>query len=163
MRMSLSNASNPVKVLLLIGVLISPWLFSQAVIFVIASDQEIESMPICESNSGNCAHLGGGENYRINNSLPTQIDINSSQAWVIISNYIEDNNGKILIENGNGINYYVHFVEKTSFWNFPDDIVIQISGNDEGCVIEIHSESRLGWGDVGINPERINKIHELLV
>ena len=163
MRMSFSNASNPVKVLLLIGVLISPWLFSQAVIFVIASDQEIESMPICESNSGNCAHLGGGENYRINNSLPTQIDINSSQAWVIISNYIEDNNGKILIENGNGINYYVHFVEKTSFWNFPDDIVIQISGNDEGCVIEIHSESRLGWGDVGINPERINKIHELLV
>ena len=163
MRMSLSNASNPVKVLLLIGVLISPWLFSQAVIFVIASDQEIESMPICESNSGNCAHLCGGENYRINNSLPTQIDINSSQAWVIISNYIEDNNGKILIENGNGINYYVHFVEKTSFWNFPDDIVIQISGNDEGCVIEIHSESRLGWGDVGINPERINKIHELLV
>ncbi len=163
MRMSLSNASNPVKVLLLIGVLISPWLFSQAVIFVIASDQEIESMPICESNSGNCAHLGGGENYRINNSLPTQIDINSSQAWVIISNYIEDNNGKILIENGNGINYYVHFVEKTSFWNFPDDVVIQISGNDEGCVIEIHSESRLGWGDVGINPERINKIHELLV
>ena len=163
MRMSLSNASNPVKVLLLIGVLISPWLFSQAVIFVIAGDQEIESMPICESNSGNCAHLGGGENYRINNSLPTQIDINSSQAWVIISNYIEDNNGKILIENGNGINYYVHFVEKTSFWNFPDDIVIQISGNDEGCVIEIHSESRLGWGDVGINPERINKIHELLV
>ena len=163
MRMSLSNASNPVKVLLLIGVLISPWLFSQAVIFVIASDQEIESMPICESNSGNCAHLGGGENYRINNSLPTQIDINSSQAWVIISNYIEDNNGKILIENGNGINYYVHFVEKTSFWNFPDDVVIQISGNDEGCFIEIHSESRLGWGDVGINPERINKIHELLV
>ena len=163
MRMSLSNASNPVKVLLLIGVLISPWLFSQAVIFVIASDQEIESMPICESNSGNCAHLGGGENYRINNSLPTQIGINSSQAWVISSNYIEDNNGKILIENGNGINYYVHFVEKTSFWNFPDDIVIQISGNDEGCVIEIHSESRLGWGDVGINPERINKIHELLV
>ena len=163
MRMSLSNASNPVKVLLLIGVLISTWLFSQAVIFVIASDQEIESMPICESNSGNCAHLGGGENYRINNSLPTQIDINSSQAWVIISNYIEDNNGKILIENGNGINYYVHFVEKTSFWNFPDDVVIQISGNDEGCVIEIHSESRLGWGDVGINPERINKIHELLV
>ncbi len=163
MRMSLSNASKPVKVLLLIGVLISPWLFSQAVIFVIASDQEIESMPICESNSGNCAHLGGGENYRINNSLPTQIDINSSQAWVIISNYIEDNNGKILIENGNGINYYVHFVEKTSFWNFPDDVVIQISGNDEGCVIEIHSESRLGWGDVGINPERINKIHELLV
>tara|TARA_B000000565_G_scaffold92492_1_gene68145 strand:+ start:410 stop:895 length:486 start_codon:yes stop_codon:yes gene_type:complete len=161
--MSLSNASKPVKVLLLIGVLISPWLFSQAVIFVIASDQEIESMPICESNSGNCAHLGGGENYRINNSLPTQIDINSSQAWVIISNYIEDNNGKILIENGNGINYYVHFVEKTSFWNFPDDVVIQISGNDEGCVIEIHSESRLGWGDVGINPERINKIHELLV
>ena len=130
--MSLSNASNTVKFLLLIGVLISPWLFSQAVIFVIASDQEIESMPICESNSGNCAHLGGGENYRINNSLPTQIDINSSQAWVIISNYIEDNNGKILIENGNGINYYVHFVEKTSFWNFPDDIVIQISGNDEG-------------------------------
>jgi len=163
MRMSLSNASKPVKVLLLIGVLISPWLFSQAVIFVIASDQEIESMPICESNSGNCAHLGGGENYRINNLLPTQIDINSSQAWVIISNYIEDNNGKILIENGNGINYYVHFVEKTSFWNFPDDVVIQISGNDEGCVIEIHSQSRLGWGDVGINPERINKIHELLV
>tara|TARA_B100001287_G_C22627552_1_gene503345 strand:+ start:770 stop:1261 length:492 start_codon:yes stop_codon:yes gene_type:complete len=163
MRVSLSNASNPVKVAFFVVLLISPWLFTQAVIIVLASDQEIESMPTCESNSGNCAHLGGGENYRMDNSLPTQIDVNSSQAWDIISNYIEDSDGKILVETENGINYYVHFVEKTNFWKFPDDVVIQISGNEEGCIIEMHSESRLGWGDVGFNPDRLNRIHELLI
>ena len=163
MRMSLSNASNPVKVLFFVVLLISPWLFTQAVIFVFAADEEIESMPTCEENSGNCAHLGGGENYRMNNSLPTQIEINSSQAWDIISNYIDENDAKILVESSNGINYYVHFVEKTNFWKFPDDVIIELSGNDEGCIIEMHSNSRLGWGDVGVNPDRLNKIHQLLV
>ena len=163
MRMFFSNASNPVKVLLFVGLLVSPWLFTQVGIAILAPDEDIESMPNCESNSGNCAHLGGGENYRMNNSLPTQIDINSSQAWDVISQYIDESNSNILVESGNGINFYVHFVEKTNFWKFPDDVIIQISGNEEGCIIEIHSESRLGWGDVGVNPDRINKIHELLV
>ena len=35
--------------------------------------------------------------------------------------------------------------------------------NEEGCIIEMHSESRLGWGDIGVNPDRLNRIYELLV
>ena len=163
MRMSLSNASLPVKVVFFVGLFVSPWLFTQAVILVIANDENIESMPTCDSNSGNCAHLGGGENYRMNLSIPTQIGINSSHAWDIIQDYIDENNGKILVESDNGINFYVHFVEKTNFWQFPDDVIVQISGNEEGCIIEMHSESRLGWGDIGVNPDRLNRIYELLV
>jgi len=35
---------------------------------------------------------------------------------------------------------------------------------DEGTVeIELHSESRLGVGDMGVNPERLERIYDQLV
>jgi uncharacterized protein (DUF1499 family) len=46
---------------------------------------------------------------------------------------------------------------------FPDDVIVSIQASDSGSLLEIHSESRLGWGDLGVNPERIDNIYlELL-
>ena len=43
----------------------SPWLVVQIGIAVLAPDVEITDMPTCETTSGNCAHLGGGDDYRL--------------------------------------------------------------------------------------------------
>ena len=163
MRMPLSEASNSIKLLAVVGLLISPWLFTQIGIAILAPDEKIETMPSCEDDSGNCAHLGGGETYRMESSMATLLEVNSTMVWDKLLDYIEDNNGEILVESTSESSYYVHFVEKTSFWKFPDDIVISITDTTDSCVIEMHSHSRLGWGDIGVNPDRLNKIYEALI
>ncbi|RJU81119.1 MAG: DUF1499 domain-containing protein [Candidatus Poseidoniales archaeon] len=162
MRMPLSEASNPIKLLAVIGLLISPWFLTQVGIAILAPDKEIETMPSCELDSGNCAHLGGGETYRMDSSMATTVELNSSIVWDKLLDYIEDNGGEILVEITSQSSYYVHFVEKTPFWKFPDDIVISITDFSDSCVIEMHSHSRLGRGDIGVNPDRLNAIHETL-
>ena len=81
-----------------------------------------------------------------------------------LSAYISEYNCEILDEEISESTYYVHFVEHTPFWLFPDDVLVMIEVIDEGTVeIELHSESRLGVGDMGVNPERLERIYDQLV
>ena len=147
-----------------VGLLItSPWLIVQIGIVVLAPDVEITSMPTCEQDSGNCAHLGGGDDYRLNEIYPTSIDKTSEELYENLIQYIDTNDWELIYENNGEDTYYVHFVEITDFWQFPDDVVVSIQGTDSGSLLEIHSESRLGWGDLGLNPDRINTIYDSIV
>ena len=146
------------------GLLItSPWLIVQIGIVVLAPDVEISSMPTCEQDSRNCAHLGGGDDYRLNEIYPTSIDKASEELYEDLIQYIDTNDWELIYENNGEDTYYVHFVEITDFWQFPDDVVVSIQGTDSGSLLEIHSESRLGWGDLGLNPDRINTIYDSIV
>ncbi|MCH2649000.1 MAG: DUF1499 domain-containing protein [Candidatus Poseidoniaceae archaeon] len=147
-----------------VGLLItSPWLIVQIGIVVLAPDVEISSMPTCEQDSRNCAHLGGGDDYRLNEVYPTSIDKASEELYEDLIQYIDTNDWELIYENNGEDTYYVHFVEITDFWQFPDDVVVSIQGTDSGSLLEIHSESRLGWGDLGLNPDRINTIYDSIV
>ena len=146
------------------GLLItSPWLIVQIGIVVLAPDVEISSMPTCEQDSRNCAHLGGGDDYRLNEVYPTSIDKASEELYEDLIQYIDTNDWELIYENNGEDTYYVQFVETTDFWQFPDDVVVSIQGTDSGSLLEIHSESRLGWGDLGLNPDRINTIYDSIV
>ena len=146
------------------GLLItSPWLIVQIGIVVLAPDVKISSMPTCEQDSRNCAHLGGGIDYRLNEVYPTSIDKASEELYENLIQYIDTNDWELIYENNGEDTYYVHFVEITDFWQFPDDVVVSIQGTDSGSLLEIHSESRLGWGDLGLNPDRINTIYDSIV
>ena len=146
------------------GLLItSPWFIVQIGIVVLAPDVEISSMPTCEQDSRNCAHLGGGIDYRLNEVYPTSIDKASEELYEDLIQYIDTNDWELIYENNGEDTYYVHFVEITDFWQFPDDVVVSIQGTDSGSLLEIHSESRLGWGDLGLNPDRINTIYDSIV
>ena len=150
------------KAILLLALFVSPWLLVQGWIFVAAQDESISSMETCPETSANCAHLGGGENYRIE-SLPTLLDRSMDEIRSDLSDYVLDCNCKILYENQTDSTYYVHFVEHTSFWLFPDDVLVSIEKIDENAVeIELHSQSRLGIGDIGVNPERLERIYDQL-
>ena len=146
------------------GLLIaSPWLIVQIGIIVLAPDTEITEMPTCQQDSGNCAHLGGGDDYRLNEIYATSIDKTSEEIYDNLMRYIDTNDWELLYENNGEDTYYVHFVETTDFWQFPDDVVVSIQGTDSGSLLEIHSESRLGWGDIGLNPDRIDTIYDLII
>ena len=130
---------------------------------MLAPDVKISSMPTCEQDSRNCAHLGGGIDYRLNEVYPTSIDKASEELYEDLIQYIDTNDWELIYENNGEDTYYVHFVEHTPFWLFPDDVLVMIDVIDEGTVeIELHSESRLGVGDMGVNPERLERIYDQL-
>jgi hypothetical protein len=160
---SFANFHVATKVVVIALLIASPWLVVQLGIAVLAPDREITEMPTCETTSGNCAHLGGGDDYRLLETYATFLNQSSSVVYDSLIDYINSNDWDVLYEDSSQGNYYIHFVETTKFWLFPDDVIVSIQASDDGSLIEIHSESRLGWGDLGVNPERIDRIYlELL-
>ena len=151
------------NVLLVVGTLVAPWLLCQAWILTSAGDEPFETMPECDANSMNCAHLGGGADFRME-SLSLIIDAPLVEVREHLDAYIESNNADVLVEQQDENSTYVHFVERTSFWRFPDDVVVAVSVVDSTSTqIELHSQSRLGQGDLGVNPNRLEGLHAALL
>ena len=147
------------KAIMLTLILASPWLLVQAWILVAAQDETISDMETCPDGSANCAHLGGDANYRMEASSTT-LDRSMEEVRIKILDYILEYDCNILEEQSTESKYYVHFVEYTPFWLFPDDVLISIEVVDDSTVeIELHSQSRLGLGDMGVNPERLERIY----
>ena len=151
------------KTLLGVFILLSPWFLVQVWILAAAPDQAIEEMPTCSDTSSNCAHLGGGEYYRMDVTTVVFEGQSLEETKLRALDYIDEQSGDILLELETDEEYYVHFVEHTPFWLFPDDVVILITAEgDNSSKIELHSESRLGLGDLGVNPERLELLYDAL-
>lgn len=153
------------KVTAMVLLLCSPWLLCQAWIAVGAPDEAFTTMPVCSNDSGNCAHLGGDAMYRMDGEYTLIINQSSDVVWDKIVQYIDDSGSDILFEETDESgDYYTHFVERTSFWRFPDDISVSLTSIDGlSTEIELHSQSRLGQGDLGVNPNRLEKIYAVLI
>ena len=91
------------------------------------------------------------------------INLTADVVYGNLNDYLDDNAWDILIEESTDGTHYVHFVEVTPFWLFPDDVIVSIQDSGDSYIIEIHSESRLGWGDIGVNPARIDEIYSQLL
>ena len=152
------------KVTVMVLLLCSPWLLCQAWIAVGAPDEAFTTMPVCSNDSGNCAHLGGDAMYRMDGEYTLIINQSSVVVWDKIVQYIDDSGSDILFEETDESgDYYTHFVERTSFWRFPDDISVSLTSIDGlSTEIELHSQSRLGQGDLGVNPERLENLYVAL-
>lgn len=155
------NAST--KALAGVFLLLSPWFLVQIFILVAAPDEAFEEMPTCSESSSNCAHLGGGEYHRMDLTTVVLDGQSLEETTTLALEYIGDRGGDILFESESENEYFVHFVEHTPFWLFPDDVVLLITAEGENSSkIELHSESRLGYGDLGVNPERLEAVYEAL-
>lgn len=151
------------NVLLVVGALLAPWLLCQVWILTSAGDEPFEEMPQCDANSMNCAHLGGGADFRME-ELSLTIEAPIDEVQVNLNAFIESNNGDVLVEVEDENASYIHFVVRTSFWRFPDDVAVSLTAVDMGTTeIELHSQSRLGQSDLGVNPERLEALHASLV
>ena len=51
-----------------------------------------------------------------------------------------------------------HTVFRTPWMLYPDDFFVETGCTENGTWIQIHSESRLGIGDNGVNQERIDAL-----
>lgn len=153
------------KVTVMVLLLCSPWLLCQAWIAVGAPDEAFTSMPVCSNDSGNCAHLGGDAMYRMDGDYTLIVNQSSDIVWDKLVQYIDNSDSDILVEDTDESgDYYTHFVERTSFWRFPDDISVSLTSIDGlSTEIELHSQSRLGRSDIGVNPERLENLYATLM
>ncbi|MDF1569397.1 MAG: DUF1499 domain-containing protein [Spirochaetaceae bacterium] len=53
---------------------------------------------------------------------------------------------------------YIHSVQYTALWKFPDDVEFWFPEDEP--VIHFRSAARLGYGDMGVNRDRMNRIAE---
>ena len=159
--------------LLIVLLICSPWFVCQVWIQVSAPNEVWTTMPTCPTDSQNCVHLGGGTSqYEIPDDMSSELQSNATTVWLSLLEWVEENNVETLHTQTNGTSdYYVHLVQRTSFWRFPDDLVVRITPSDigdssqalSGSVIEIHSQSRLGQDDMGENTRRLEALHSHLL
>ena len=158
--------------LLIVLLICSPWFVCQVWIQVSAPNEVWTSMPTCPSNSQNCVHLGGGSSqFEIPDGMSSELQSNATTVWLSLLEWVDENDVETLHKKTNGTSdYYIHLVQSTSFWRFPDDLVVRITQNENGdpsqalsgSVIEIHSQSRLGQDDLGENTRRLEALHSHL-
>ncbi len=158
--------------LLIVLLICSPWFVCQVWIQVSAPNEVWTSMPTCPTDSQNCVHLGGGSSqFEIPDDMSNELQSNATTVWLSLLEWVEENDVETLHKETNGTSdYYVHLVQRTSFWRFPDDLVVRITpsvtGDSSqalsGSVIEIHSQSRLGQDDLGENTRRLEALHSHL-
>ena len=158
-------SSRQTKGLILVLILSSPWLLCQAWIATSAPDEVWTTMPVCPESSGNCAHLGGDADFRMDESYTLTINQSVEQVRERFQEYMDDSGADLLFEEElDSGDYYAHLVERTVFWRFPDDVALLVTVVDENsCSIELHSQSRLGGGDLGVNPKRLEGLYEALI
>ena len=148
----------------LIVLLSSPWLGCQVWIAVSAPDEVWETMPVCPEYSSNCAHIGGDADYRMEGEYARTLNQSAEYVWEALQQYVDDSGAELLFEEKQDSGEsYTHFVERTIFWRFPDDVAVHITVIDENtCELELHSQSRIGGVDMGVNPARLEGIYNAL-
>ncbi len=53
---------------------------------------------------------------------------------------------------------YLHFVVRTAFLGFKDDVEFEVEGDH----VHVRSASRVGYGDLGVNRKRVRSIRDQL-
>ena len=157
-------SSRQIKGLTLVLILSSPWLLCQAWIATSAPDEVWTTMPLCPETSGNCAHLGGEADHRMDGEFTLTLNQSAEQVWSALQQYIDDSGADVLFEEKQESGEsYTHLVERTVFRRFPDDVAVHVTVVDENsCTLELHSQSRLGGGDLGVNPARLDGLYNAL-
>ena len=101
----------------------------------------------CPEDSNNCERL-----MMAVNASPEALHL-AAMEWISAQ-------PRVSIESEDAISS--HAVFHSRWFMFPDDFFVETGCTENGTWIQIHSESRIGWGDMGVNQQRINQLIEHL-
>ena len=80
-----------------------------------------------------------------------------------IDSWISENSLAKEVYRNEGVEMELHIVVKTNLMRFADDVFFHVECDGQDVVVWVHSESRNGIGDVGVNGERIEEIRDRLI
>ena len=115
-------------------------LFLVQVLGAFAAPDSSEMPDECPEDSMNCARAMMGFQASPEDVLAAAI------AW--------DSDVSIIDET----NTTAHLVFRTDWMRYPDDMFLETGCTENGTWLQIHSESRLGRSDMGVNLERVDAL-----
>ena len=140
--------------------LLSPLAMYGAVISSInsmAPDKPIETfIESCSIDSQKCVQLGPTY-FRSQGLNELRFSAPLSEVESASFRWIESQSRTEIIFDAPDL---THAVFVTSFWRFRDDFLVQVLCDGDDTIIWVHSTSRLGVNDLGVNFARVEKFHK---
>lgn len=113
--------------------------------FAAPSSSEIPQQ--CPENSHNCARMMMGLEGTPEEVHSAAMDWINSQDRTTVQQETESSS---------------HTVFRTKWMMFQDDFFLETGCTENGTWIQVHSESRLGIGDMGVNQNRVDALLEYI-
>ncbi len=143
--------------------IVAGWLILILMIQVGNSTNQISRMPAeCPEGSMNCVRIAhDGTSFNSGDLEPLSFNATKDEVLVVVENWFDERwfASVISVEDA-GTSTVVHGVDHTEFWFFADDVFVEISCVDGAAELTLHSQSRLGKGDMGENHRRMTEFHE---
>ena len=123
------------------------WLWAPALYIVGLIVMNVLSIPLatdtmpddCPENSGNCDHR------------QITLNVSDEELHQAMEEWVDTRGFTTTFSEG-------HIVDRTLFLQFPDDVTY-----DNKCgYVEVHSQSRIGGADFGVNSDRLDDLESFL-
>lgn len=118
---------------------------------LIATDPNWTKFPQDCPQPSNCTRVAD-VNVRGEGLAPPRINASITDVQDAVVSWIGED--KILHEEEG----FVHAKFVSLVWRFPDDLAVKLFCEDNKTVVWIHSQSRLGQSDLGVNDDRVTNL-----
>ena len=130
---------------------ISGYLLLLGLIWISARDPEILSFPDNCPKVTNCTRVADA-NVRGEGLTPIISNMSSSEIIKLTLDWINNQPRTSIIQNSSN---FIHAKFLSAFFRFPDDFFVKVSSEDNGTIIWVQSQARLGESDLEVNEERV--------
>lgn len=141
------------------------WVVLVLLIQLAAPNPEVLTMPSeCPLDSLNCVRVADDDTSYRSDGLQTPIlSAQLDEVWRQTMTWLGMEFGSEVLSSEQGTQAgtnWIHAVDRTQFWLFPDDVFVEIGCSEDGAlaIITLQSQSRLGIGDLGENHDRLQAL-----
>ncbi len=145
--------------------LFAGWLVLVLMIQISNSMFVTSSMPSeCPEDSMNCVRIAhDGTSFRSDGLEPLRFNASKEEVISELENWFEERwFASVISLEEEGDSTILHGVDHTEFWFFADDVFVSVSCVNGAAELTLHSQSRLGRGDIGENHRRISDLHQYM-
>jgi uncharacterized protein (DUF1499 family) len=141
--------------------IIAGWIVLILLIQLMNSMSATLSMPTeCDEDSMNCFRLAhDGTSYASGDLVALKFNATLDEAQTVVENWFDEGFLSSVVSVEGEETIIIHGVDHTEFWFFADDVFISMECNGNQVELTLHSQSRLGKGDMGENLRRMTGFH----
>ena len=133
------------------GALLSVYLLLVAGITLAAPDKPWDAFPAGCPRESNCTRVAD-YNVRGEGLAPLRLAAARDDVQTALEAWLENQPRTRILNSQEG---FVHAVQRTAFFRFPDDFTFKLFCEGEETIIQVQSQSRLGVSDFGVNEKRV--------
>ena len=147
---------NPTRGWKAAGALLAVYLVLVAGITLAAPDEPWDAFPADCHRESNCTRVAD-QNVRGEGLAPMRVAATQDDVQTTLLEWLEEQPRTRILNSQEG---FIHAVQRTVFFRFPDDFTFRLACEGDETVIQVQSQSRLGVSDFGVNEKRVRDFYE---